>query len=100
MDPIFRVQKATSAEEMKYRLRVVKHYSSFNSCAELGEFLRDIVSENLTFPNFTVGKTKCLYLIKFGIAPWIRQKLINQTPTSPYFNVSLDNSHNSVLEMD
>ena len=100
MGPIFRVQKATSVEEMKYTLRVVKHYSSFNSCAELGEFLRDIVSDSLTFPNFTVGKTKCLYLIKFGIAPWIRQKLINQTPTSPCFNVSLDNSHNSVLKMD
>lgn len=78
MCPIFRAQKATSVEEMKYALRVVKHYSSFNSCADLAEFLRDIVS--LTVPNFTVGKTKCLYLIKFGIAPWIRRKLINQTP--------------------
>lgn len=68
MCPIFRAQKATSVEEMKYALRVVKHYSSFNSCADLAEFLRDIVSDSLTVPNFTVGKTKCLYLIKFGIA--------------------------------
>ena len=68
--------KATRAE-IKYAQTVVKHHSSFNSCADLGEFLKDIFSGSPTVSNFTLGKTKFVYLIKFGIAPWIRQNLMN-----------------------
>ena len=31
---------------------------------------------------------------------WIRQKVMNQILTSPYFNVSFDDLHNSVVEME
>ena len=33
-------------------------------------------------------------------SPWIRQKVMNQISTSPYFNVPFDDLHNSVLEME
>ena len=86
--------------EVKYALRVVKHHSSFNSCGDLGEFLKDVFSDSPTVSKFTFGKTKCMYLIKFGIAPWIRQKLNEQVSASPFFSASFDDSHNSVLEME
>ena len=90
--------KATRAE-IKYALRVVKHHSSFNFCPDLAEFLRDIFSDSPAVSNFTLGKTKYMYLIKFGIASWIRQKVMNQVSASPYVSLPFDHSHKSVLEM-
>ena len=60
--------KATRAK-IQYALRVVLHHSSFNLCAELGKFLKGIFSKSLAVSNFTLRKTKCMCLIKFGRAP-------------------------------
>ena len=94
------VKNKTVRVELKYALNVMKIHSSFNFCGNLGEFLRDIFSDSPTVSYFTLGQTKFLYLIKFGIAPWITQKLMNQVSTPPYLSVFIDDSHNSVLEME
>ena len=91
--------KATRAE-IKYALRVVKQHSSFNFWPDLAEFLRDIFSDSPTVSNFTLGKTKYMYLIKFGIASWIREKVMNQVSASPYVSLPFDHSHKSVPEME
>ena len=94
------VKNKARRAEIKYALRVVKHHSSFNSCADLGECLRDIFSDSPKVSNFTLGKTKWMYLIKFGLVLWIIQRSMNQVSTSSYFGVSSGDSHNCVLEME
>ena len=93
------VKSKASRAEIKYALRVMKHHLLLTSCVDLAEFLNFIFSGSPIVSNFTLGKTKCMYLIKFSIALWIRQKLMNQVSTSPYLSVSFDDSYNSVLEM-
>ena len=49
---------------------------------------------------FALSRTKCTYLINFGVAPYFRQELINSIKTSPHFAVSFDKSLNRVLQDD
>ena len=41
-----------------------------------------------------------MYTIKYGIAPYVKEKLSEKLSSSPYFSVSFDESHNSILEME
>ena len=38
--------------------------------------------------------------IKYGIAPYAKEKLSEKLSSLPYFSVSFDESHNSILEME
>ena len=74
--------------------------SSFRSCDDLEEFYKDIFNDSSIASKFTFGKTKCMYTIKYGIAPYVKEKLSEKLSFSPYFSVSFDESHNSVLETE
>lgn len=86
--------------EIKSALRIVKHHSSFNSCVDLGAHYKDIFPDSETATKFSFGKTKCMYLIKFGISPWVLESVTNAMSSSPFYSISFDDSHNSVLEME
>ena len=47
---------------------------------------------------FQLSKTKCAYLVNFGIAPYINESLKIKILASPFFSVSFDESLNFVLE--
>lgn len=86
--------------EIKSALRAVKNHASFNSCSGLGDHYRDIFPDSETVSKFTFGKTKCMYLIKHGISPWVIERVTNAMVSSPFYSVSFDDSHNTVLEME
>ena len=44
------------------------------------------------------GKTKCGYLINYGLAPYIKVQLEIYISSSPLYVVSFDESMNSVLQ--
>ena len=44
------------------------------------------------------GKTKCSYLINYGLAPYIKVQLEIHISSSPLYVVSFDESMNSVLQ--
>ena len=50
------------------------HYS-FCSCLELGDDLKDMFPSNDIVSNFKLSKTKCVYLVIHGIAPWVKKKM-------------------------
>ena len=72
--------------EIKSALRVVKQHSSFRSCDDLGEFYKDIFNDSSIASKFTFGKTKCMYTIKYGIAPYVKEKLSEKLSSLPYFS--------------
>ena len=47
---------------------------------------------------FTLGKTKCSYIINYGIAPYFKEILLKAINHSPYYSLSFDESMNSVLQ--
>ena len=99
LEPLVHLDMEVQRAEIKPALRVVEQHSSFRSCDDLGEFYKDIFSDSLIASKFTFGKTKCMYTIKYGIAPYVKEKLSEKLSSLPYFSVSFNESHNSVLEM-
>ena len=47
---------------------------------------------------FQLSKTKCSYLVNFGIAPQLREELVDGTKQSPFLSVSFNESLNEVLQ--
>ena len=41
---------------------------------------------------FTLGKTKCSYIINYGIAPYFKEILLKAINHSPYYSLSFDES--------
>ena len=48
---------------------------------------------------FTLGKTKCRYIMLYGIAPKFKQKLIFDLNSSPFCSVTFNESMNSELQI-
>ena len=70
---------------MEVQRALVKQHSSFRSCDDLGEFYKDIFNDSSIASKFTFAKTKCMYTIKYGIAPYVKEKLSEKLSSSPYF---------------
>ena len=45
-----------------------------------------------------MSKTKCAYLINYGIAPYLRDNLLKDIKDSPYFSFSFDETLNRVVQ--
>ena len=48
--------------------------------------------------SFQLSKTKCSYLVNYGIAPHFQQELVVSTKQSPYISLSFDESLNDILQ--
>ena len=44
--------------------------------------------------DFTLSKTKCVYVVKYGIAPWLKENLQKVISESPFYSASYDESLN------
>ena len=44
-----------------------------------------------------MSKTKCMYFLKFGLAPHFGEVLSNDIKASPYFSVSFDEAFEQML---
>ena len=40
--------------------------------------------------SFSLSKTKCMYYINYGVAPYFKEELVNAVEASPYFSLSFD----------
>ena len=47
---------------------------------------------------FSLGKTKCRYMILYGIATYCKSELLKQINSSPFLSLSFDESLNSMLQ--
>ena len=85
LEPLVDLDMEVQRAEIKPALRVVEQHSSFRSCDDLGEFYKDIFNDSSIASKFTFAKTKCMYTIKYGIAPYVKEKLSEKLSSSPYF---------------
>ena len=46
--------------------------------------------------NFTCGKTKCSYILCHGIAPIVKETMLNELKEVPYYGTLLDESYNKI----
>ena len=68
------------------------------SCLELGEAPKAMFPDSAIASNFTLSKTKCAYVVKHGISPWIKQNLQTMIKESAFFSVSYEESLNRKMK--
>ena len=68
-------QASVTRVEIIWVLSLVQNYYSFCSCLELGDDLKDMPPSNDIVSNFKLSKTKCVYLVIHGTAPWVKKKM-------------------------
>ena len=86
--------------EILWALNVVKCHFSLRSCIGLNELFKVMFKDSDIAKDFKLGKTKCTYLINFGLAPYFKQELLNSIKASSHFVVSFDESLNRVVQDD
>ena len=59
-------------------LKIVTAHFKFRSCLNINEFFRSMLSDRHIANSFKLSKTKCAYLINFGIAPYLKEGLRNK----------------------
>lgn len=92
-------QASVTRVEIIWVLRLVQNHYSFCSCLELGDDLKDMFPSNDVVSNFKLSKTKCVYLVIHGIAPWAKKKNVQVgVSNSPFYSVPFNESLNMVLQ--
>ena len=96
----FIVSRNTLHSEIPWSLKVVMSHFLLRSCTDLSELFEVMFKDNEIAKGFAPSRTKCTYLINFGVAPYFREELISSIKTSPHFVASFDEYLNRVLQDD
>ena len=83
----FVVNEAVTDAEVMWALEVVLCEYSFNS-----------IQDSKIALSFACGRTKCMYIIKFGLAPYFKDRLLDALKESSYYAVSFDESYNKTAQ--
>lgn len=94
----FLTSTSTLNSEILWALKVVTSHFSFRSCIGLNHLFKVMFPDSDIAKNFALGKTKCAYLINFGLSPFFKLELVNCIKSSPYFIASFDESLNQVTQ--
>ena len=47
---------------------------------------------------YSMGKSKCSYIVNFGLGPFFQNELIERVKKSPFFAISFDESLNETIK--
>ena len=86
------------AGEIKWALKIVKSHFSFCSCLDINELFRSMFSGSHIAKSFKLSKTKCAYLINFGIVLYFKEVLRKEIINAPVFSLLFDESMNHILQ--
>ena len=96
------ISMATSKEanraELLWAHRVVMCHQSYRSCLGLNRLFKSMLNDSQIAKKFALSKIKCAYLIKYGMAPYFKETLVESVKRSPDFAFSFDESLNSAFQ--
>ena len=75
VDQMVTSQALITTAECCMILRIVKNHNSFRSCLGLGDDLKAMFPDSAIAAGFTLSKTKCMDVVKYGMAPWLKENL-------------------------
>ena len=70
---------------------------SLTLCLELNDLLKCMFPDSQIASKFSLSKTKCSYIINFGLASCFIEILLSQIKASSFFVISYDESLNKIL---
>ena len=89
-------KKLVTSAEIIWALDVVMSKCLFNSSSNKSDLFTTMFPNSRIGKNFSCGKTKCGFIVKFRIAPYFVELLISQL--KEYFAVFFDESFNCVAK--
>ena len=89
----------TLRAEILWAMKCLHSHYSCNSSSSVHKLFQTMFPDSAIAKQFSCGKTKCLYLIKYGLAPYFHQKVVDtiQKPGC-LFTVCFDESFNRVIQ--
>ena len=92
------ISDSTLNAEILWCLKVSTAHFSLRSCEGLGKLFKTMFPDSDFASKFSLGKTKCGYLINYGLKPYFREVLTKDINRSPFYSYSFDESMNPVLQ--
>ena len=86
--------------EVRCTLKVVMSKYSKSSCNDVTELFKIMFPDSDIAKSFTCAKTKCRYMIVYGLAPYFQSFLLDDLKDSAHHVISYDECFNSVLILD
>lgn len=84
--------------EILWTLKVVLSHFSFRSCIEVNKLFQVMFPDSDIASQFALGKTKCCYMINYGLYSYFKDNLVRTINSSPFYTLSFDESMNSVMQ--
>ena len=84
--------------EVLWAMKVVMSHYSMNSCEGVAELFATMFPDSNIAKRFTCAPTKCAYLIRFGLAPYFKNKLVDAVREAACYTISFDESLNKVSQ--
>ena len=84
--------------EIRWCMKVVSSHFSLRSCLDIKDLFRSMFPDSAVANEFTCSKTKCGYLITYGLSPFFKKKMVDNVKASPYYSVMFDESMNKILQ--
>ena len=73
-------------------------HQSYRSCLGHNGLFKSVFNDCQIAKKFAQSKTKCAYLINYGMVPFYKETLVQSAKRSPYFSFSFDESLNSAFQ--
>ena len=85
--------------EVLWSIKVVLSHFSVNSCTGMPELFRSMFPDSSIAKEFKIYKTKCSYIICFGLAPYFKELFMRKLKEADCkFVISFDESLNRILQ--
>lgn len=98
--PVAKSEDVLKAEILWAMKTVLSHFSC-SSSNRISQLFQRMFPDSMIAAQFTCGKTKNSYLIKFGLSPYFHEQLLNVvTQPGTLFTMSFDESYNKVLKKE
>ena len=72
---------------------------SQRSCDGLSTLLKVMFPDSAIADSFKLSRSKCGYLINHGFAPYFSEVLLSEIESSPFYDISFDESLNKKVQM-
>ena len=93
----FQIPALVVKAEIVWALKVVMSHFSLRSCLELNDLFKCMFPDSQIASKISLSKTKCSYIINFGLAPYFSEVLLSQIKASSFFVISYGESLNKIL---
>ena len=92
------IKTATLKAEISWSLQVLMSNYSFNSCANKSDLFAVMFENSQIVQSSSLGSTKLSYNITFGLAPYVKNLLLESVDEVIYHSLSFDESYNRIMK--